>query len=776
MKYRKQSMIGLLVFSTVASTLVGCTGDISNKTQIVEQIQLNKETTQVEGLDFKFHVVPECFELQVEVDGVIENVSLPIGTMKVSNLQQSDTKVSWTYEDQGIEVEIEKQKDYLDVTMHSTKEENTFSWPIVTGEQYILPLQEGKRIPSDDSLWKAYLEDTQIKGIEGLSMQFFAVDKSEYSLVYMIKNPYNNTITFNTEANIELKFNHEYPSINEEKAYGFRIYVADKDPVDIAKLYRNYMIEEGNFKTLAEKAKANSNIEKLYGAPHIYFWEKSVMSYEDIKWNELKNDMNEPFEKWLQQLLTEQVEEGEELAKAFDDMKTQDYVDKYTKNRVIKAFTSVVQLKDFYNPQVFTQLDKRAKELLEKGIDQLNEMELIEFNKHVLKGALGDQVEPLENWADANTIDILEDMKASGIEHVWIGLDDWQAGFIHPKLVEIANQMGYLIGTYDSYHSIHKPGEEKWATAKFGDTSLYENATVTRKDGEKIQGFQGEGRKLNPVLAMDSVKERVSSILDTGIQFNSWFLDTDGTGEVFDDYSPEHITTEAQDIAARMKRVQYLQEEWGMVVGTEGGNDFANPYVAFAHGIETPSFSWMDKDMNKNKDSIYYVGRYYSPTNGVPEIFAKPIPLKERYKKLFLDPTYNIPLYKLVYNDSVITTHWWGWGTLKLEELVEDRMLYEVLYNVPPLYHLDGNKWEKYKEIIVKHSNIWSQFSKQVINKEMTDFQVLSEDRLVQMTTYGDEKKVIANFSNEQVEAKGYTISAKSLVIIQGDQVINYTP
>ena len=348
--------------------------------------------------------------------------------------------------------------------------------------------------------------------------------------------------------------------------------------------------------------------------------------------------------------------------------------------------------------------------------------------------------------------------------------------YVNPKLVDTANDLGYLIGTYDSYHSIHKPGEEQWITAQFTDTSLYEEATVTDKNGEKIQGFQGEGRKLNPVLAFDSVKERVSSILDTGIKFNSWFLDTDGTGEVFDDYSPDHITTEAEDIKARIQRLEYLQNEWHMVVGTEGGNDFINPYVAFAHGIETPSFSWMDEDMSKNKESEYYVGRYYSSYNGVPEMFSKQIPLKDKYKKLFLDTTYTIPLYKLVYNDSVITTHWWGWGTLKFEDEIEERMLYEVLYNVPPLYHLDKYEWEKQKEVIVKHSNIWSEFSKQVINKEMTDFKILSEDRLVQMTEYGNEIKVIANFSNQEVGVKGILIPEKSLIIVNGQKQILYTP
>lgn len=275
---------------------------------------------------------------------------------------------------------------------------------------------------------------------------------------------------------------------------------------------------------------------------------------------------------------------------------------------------------------------------------------------------------------------------------------------------------------------------------------------------------------------MPSVRERVSGIMDTGLQFNSWFLDTDGTGEVFDDYSPDHITTEEQDIQARIERMEYLQKEYKMVVGTEGGNDFANKTVAFAHGIETPTFSWRDEDMSKNKDSEYYVGRYYSSYGGVPEMFSKQIPLKDKYKKLFLDTTYTIPLYKLVYNDSVITTHWWGYGTLKFEDEIEDRMLYEVLYNVPPLYHIDKVEWEKHKDEIVKHSKVWSDFSKKVINKEMTDFKILSDDKLVQMTRFGDDLKVIANFSKEKVNVEGENIEAKSLIIIEGNNKITYTP
>ncbi|WP_370877718.1 glycoside hydrolase [Paenibacillus anaericanus] len=759
----------VVVTATVVSLLAGCTDDQNVKGREVNSRQ--------ESLDFKFNVDPTTFKLEVESGGITETVSEPIPELKVSDLNNNGDKVTWTYPEKDINVEIEQKEQYIDLTIKSNKEdENSFTWPLVKGEGYMLPLHQGKYIPSGDEVWKEYLNEETVKVIESFSMQFFAVDKSKYSLVYLIKNPYNNEIKFDTEQGIEFAFNHEYTSINENKEYGFRIYLTEKNPVNVAKTYKNYLIEKGEFKTLAEKAKENNNIEKLYGAPHVYFWDRSVISEENIKWDQLRSEFPVQLKLWIQDLLNTKVEDGAELGSAFDDMTSLDYIDKYTKNRIIKSLSSVIQLKEFYNAEIFTDTDKETQGLLNKGVENLNPVELIELNKMLLKSVLGNLVDPIDKWADANTVDVIKAMKDSGLDKMWIGLDDWQEGFIKPELVQEANDQEYLIGTYDSYHSIHKPGEEQWETAKFTDTSLFEDATVTNKDGNKIEGFQGVGRKLNPTLAMPSVKERVNSILDTGLPFNSWFLDTDGTGEVFDDYSPAHITTEEEDIKARMERMEYLQAEHGMVVGTEGGNDFANKSIAFAHGIEMPSFSWMDKDMSSNKNSDYYVGRYYSSTGGVPELFAKQIPIKDNYKKLFLDETNNIPLYKLVYNDAVVTTYWWGWGTLKIEDEISNRMLYEVLYNVPPLYHIDKDEWKKHKETIINHSKVWSDFSKKAITREMTDYKVLSDDRLVQMTKYGEDLSVVVNFSETEFMYEDSTIPAKSLLIMDGDRDSIYKP
>ena len=180
--------------------------------------------------------------------------------------------------------------------------------------------------------------------------------------------------------------------------------------------------------------------------------------------------------------------------------------------------------------------------------------------------------------------------------------------------------------------------------------------------------------------------------------------------------------------------------------------------------------------MRQNKDSQYYIGgNTMHQMGGVPSRYSKQVPIKDLYKSIYIDPTYSLPLYKLVYNNSVITTHHWEWGSLKIKDEVKDRMLYEVLYNVPPLYHLDKKTWYDNKNLIIAHINIWSPFHKKAVTKEMTDFKVFLY-KLVQMTEYGKDLKVIANFSDKDFKYENDVVKAKSLIIYDSGKKINYTP
>ena len=122
---------------------------------------------------------------------------------------------------------------------------------------------------------------------------------------------------------------------------------------------------------------------------------------------------------------------------------------------------------------------------------------------------------------------------------MWIHGKD---GFRHPTAVAKAKELGYLVGPYDSYHSIHHPDEqETWETAQF-DLSLYESGVrLLMRMARRIEGFKKKGYHLSPLVAQPYVENRVNGIVEQmPSDFNTWFIDCDAYGELFDDYSALH--------------------------------------------------------------------------------------------------------------------------------------------------------------------------------------------------------------------------------------------
>ena len=114
----------------------------------------------------------------------------------------------------------------------------------------------------------------------------------------------------------------------------------------------------------------------------------------------------------------------------------------------------------FYKDDIFQNVNQEASVLLKKGVGHLTNTELYSLNKHLLKSLLGDAVEEVSKWGNADGTDILKEMKEAGIEKAWIGLPNWEQGFMQPNFVTEAKEMGYLVGPYDSYHSIHEKSDK----------------------------------------------------------------------------------------------------------------------------------------------------------------------------------------------------------------------------------------------------------------------------------------------------------------------------
>lgn len=749
----------------IAGTMVaGCGMKQTPENPIQEPVRPAEDTgyeAGYEAYDISYEVEPETFTLTLYDGDQPVPASEPGEMRRVENLMRKGERTTWDYPDEAVTVSVEPEDDHLLVTITSQAgADHDFIWPSISGDTYYLPYGEGKRIPGDDEVWNRYLNGQEFDVMEQLSMPFWAAAEGDYAVLYIMENPFRNSLVFQEGDVTSFQLVHQYAAIDGQKENTFRVYLTENDPLAAAKHYRRYVKDQGNFVALEQKAEQNPDIRKLYGAPHIYLWGENLIAPVDINWPEFRKALNEGRFDFLLRFAAE-AETGAEAKAVLEEIKTQDYVADYQKNVLCRFLSEVVRMPSFSG----------------KINDEGYETGQLEEGKQALAGHLPEVFAPAETWMDSETVDLLSSLKEAGIDRAWIGLNSWEQAYGKPELVQQAVDNGYLTASYDSYHSIHEPGKEQWITAKFEDETLYEQAAVTKKNGEKESGFQNVGRKLNPTLALPSVKQRMESILrNKGTDFNSWFIDCDATGEIYDDYTPAHVTTKQQDLQARLERMRYIRDQYGLVTGSEGGHDFAASEIAFAHGIELKSFSWMDEDMKSNRDSEYYIGKYYSPTGGVTEHFSRQIPVKEEYKIIFTDPKYDVPLYKMVYNDSIITTYHWDWSTFKIKGEVNDRMVREVLYNVPPLYHLDGQEWEKYQEAVTAHHAVWSPFSKQAVLREMTGFEYLKSDGSVQKCSYGDDLWAAANFGDSPFLYEDREIPPHSVMMMSDGGITIYTP
>jgi hypothetical protein len=372
-------------------------------------------------------------------------------------------------------------------------------------------------------------------------------------------------------------------------------------------------------------------------------------------------------------------------------------------------------------------------------------------------------------WGDGLTTSFLEKLKRDGIDRALLCTGDLNS-LTNPAVAEIATRLGYLLGPYDSYHSIHSPSAKNtWDTAQF-DQALYDTGAIVRKDGKKKAGFQKRGYNLSPKAAEPYVARRVDPLL-AKIPFSAWFVDCDAAGELFDNYDPGFPTTQAEDARLRCDRLQWLTRTHGLIVGSEDGCAYAAGDIHFAHGMLTPVIGWGDPDL-KDRKSAYWLGAYWPPTG--PTVFTRSVPLKPFYQKLYFDPRYRLPLYQIVFHDSVITTHHWSAASLKFSDQLATTELLELLYDSPPLYHLNEKEYKLHRARILAHYAAFSPLHRLLVTNAMTDFQFLTPDREVQRTSFANGARITANFSAAAFKA----IPPRS-VLIQSSasaQLMDYTP
>lgn len=496
------------------------------------------------------------------------------------------------------------------------------------------------------------------------------------------------------------------------------------DPLETALAFREWRLSATDTgaipvpRSLKKKMEDLEKAKRLPGAPHFYLWGPALFSKHDIprnKWvlfaKSLRDAAPESFGGKLAALLPEdQRRDLQELAAAEWPMD-------YLTGSLAGAIDVVLSGNDLLN----LPPDVPAADVIRR-------------NQQALATAFGSYVNPPESWGDGLSMPLLDSLHDAGIDRALLLLSDLYGRSFRPDVVTHAEKLGFLIGPYDSYHSVHSPTagpDNTWETAQF-DATAYQQGRVINADGSGHGGFKGRGFHFSPKAAWPYVQNRVGGIVQQ-VPYSAWFIDCDATAECFDDFSPEHSAAKSEDTRLRRQRLAWLKTEHKMVVGSEGGSVLFADVIHFGHGVHTPYIGHLSPSFKDTK-SPHFLGRFYPPDR--PDQSFTPVTIPPSLKTPYFDPTVRIPLYQAAVGDELIATHHWSFDSLKLTDVEKTRELLEILYMVPPMYHLNRETWPRRRERVLRHLAFWGPLHRELATAPLKRFACLSEDRLVQRTTF----------------------------------------
>lgn len=713
----------------------------------------------------------------------VANDTLPIASpspaRQIADLQTDALTAHWRYPTEKLTVSMKLDGDT--VIAHFTADApGSFAWPTLSAADappaYLLPMFEGLRVPTDDEPWATFLEhESPLDTTAGLSMPFWGVQRLGHTLTYLLPDEFNNELTFHRDHDrLALSFAHAFTRNHPVKEYDVRVTLASSSEVEPAKVYRRWLIDQGRLVTMTQKIARTPAAARLPGAAHVYLWGDGLITRGDFKdAAELCRRILSSHDTGVGQRLWSLLDD--EGHKLLTELAAKHPADNYDRGRLAETLSTLLERKDFYTPDAWAALTIPDEATTLLKLDAPTPGQIGRRNSLLLHAAYADLLKPVDAWGDGFSTTMLQRLADAGLDRLWLGSPNWKGLSLHPAFTRDAIARGYLVGPYDSYHSIHSPSEkDTWETAQF-DQSLYDTGGIVRADGTKKKGFKQKGYNLSPIAVRPYVERRVRELM-AQFQCNSWFIDCDAFGEVFDDYSPDHPATQAEDCTARLSRLAWIRDTFHAVIGSEGGSSYAAGTIHFAHGIMTPVIGWGDPALTDRK-SPYFLGRYWPPD--APEMSFKQVPMKPEYRRVYADPRFRLPLYQVALHDSIVTTHEWGEGSLKFTDPDHARELLELLYDVPPLYHLNLAEWTKRQALIVPHYQFFSHLHREAALWPMTDWQCLTPDRLVQRTTFADGKlRMIANFGEKPCTYEGHDVPAQSVLAAWADgrPSITYSP
>lgn len=338
------------------------------------------------------------------------------------------------------------------------------------------------------------------------------------------------------------------------------------------------------------------------------------------------------------------------------------------------------------------------------------------------------------NTTFSQVAEFSEELKESGVDKAMILLAGWnrmgydrehvdmwppadKAGGIQglKEAAETVKAQGYLFSLHDNYDDFYL------------DAPTYDEKYILRNsDGSLEEGGIWDGGLCHIICPAqrEDLLNRNMDLVQKDIPLNAYYFDVITNTSHYECYDERHAISRKQDLEHRLKLLKNITDR-GLVIGGERGTDWAMPEVAFCEGLS-------------GGGTGYHRGVNYR--TGI-----------------------TIPLFYLVYHECVVG--YWQHGTPTGREDHTNHMLMDLLNAQPSSWSLEYDQFDDMKPLIVDTYNLLSPLHENTAHSAMTNHEVLSDDYMVQKSTFENGTEVWVNYGlttftidKIQIPPKGFRI------------------
>jgi hypothetical protein len=332
-------------------------------------------------------------------------------------------------------------------------------------------------------------------------------------------------------------------------------------------------------------------------------------------------------------------------------------------------------------------------------------------------------------------VEIAQDLKCSGVDRALILLGGWnragydrehvdmwppaeQAGGVEglAKASKEITSLGYLFSLHDNYQDFYP------------DAPSYDERFLMKdNDGAIRLGGVWDGGLCRLICSSQAFElaNRNLDLVQHSTEVNSYYLDTTTAASLYECFDERHPITREEDLTNKLSLLRSLWNR-GLVVGGEGGTDWAIPVCSFFEGLPGSS-----------------VGFY----SGIESVGFGLV----------------APLFNLVYHDAVVS--YWQHGQPFGREDHANHVLHDLMNAQPSSWSLVYDQWQDLRPLIRQAYELLGRLHLRTAHHEMLSHQYVTDDYAVHETTFADGTEVTVNFGITSIEHWSICIPPKGFAL-----------